>query len=57
MNEWVGFVDGSDRCISIDVDGDVPKTYASGTCPKCGDDGEWRSLALVCRNGHGVFAG
>lgn len=26
-------------------------------CPKCGDEGEWRALALVCRNGHGVFAG
>lgn len=26
-------------------------------CPKCNDRGEWRSLAIVCRNGHGVFAG
>lgn len=26
-------------------------------CPKCGDPGEWRSMALVCRKGHGVFAG
>ena len=30
---------------------------ADGLCPKCGDRGEWRSLALVCKNGHGVFAG
>ena len=27
------------------------------TCPKCNDCGEWRSLALTCRNGHGVFQG
>lgn len=28
-----------------------------GVCPRCGDLGEWRSLALVCRHGHGIFAG
>jgi hypothetical protein len=32
-------------------------TYPSGTCPQCGDRGEWKSLALVCTKGHGVFAG
>jgi hypothetical protein len=26
-------------------------------CPKCGDEGEWRMCALVCRHGHGIFAG
>lgn len=29
----------------------------NSNCPRCGDRGEWRALALVCRNGHGVFAG
>lgn len=28
-----------------------------GLCPNCGDKGEWRSLGLVCRNGHGKFLG
>lgn len=31
--------------------------FEPGTCPKCGDRGQWISLALACRNGHGVFAG
>lgn len=26
-------------------------------CPACGDVGEWRMMALVCRRGHGVFQG
>jgi hypothetical protein len=26
-------------------------------CPRCGDAGEWRMMALVCRRGHGVFQG
>lgn len=26
-----------------------------GGCPRCGDRGEWRSLGLVCRQGHGLF--
>ena len=30
---------------------------SNDSCPKCQDQGEWRSMALVCRNGHGVFAG
>lgn len=28
-----------------------------GFCPRCGDKGEWRAMALFCRNGHGKFAG
>ena len=28
-----------------------------GLCPRCGDAGEWRAMALVCRNGHGTFVG
>jgi hypothetical protein len=27
-----------------------------GLCPKCGDKGSWRNLALVCPT-HGIFAG
>lgn len=34
-----------------------PKKILHDACPKCGDAGEWRSLALVCRAGHGIFAG
>lgn len=30
---------------------------SDGNCPSCGDSGEWRNLALFCRNGHGKFAG
>lgn len=26
-------------------------------CPVCGDAGEWRAMAVVCRNGHGPFIG
>lgn len=26
-------------------------------CPRCGDRGEWRMLALFCKVGHGRFAG
>lgn len=26
-------------------------------CPKCGDEGEWRAMALVCRQGHGPILG
>lgn len=39
------------------LDEDAAAAHAEGTCPRCGDVGEWRTLALVCRNGHGVFAG
>jgi hypothetical protein len=28
-----------------------------GLCPRCGDVGEWRMMALYCRKGHGKFAG
>ncbi len=28
---------------------------AAHGCPRCGDSGEWRSLGLVCRRGHGLF--
>lgn len=35
----------------------APPSYAAGTCPKCGDRGEWIMLALFCKNGHGRFAG
>lgn len=31
--------------------------HPAGTCPKCGDKGEWRMLALFCTKGHGRFAG
>lgn len=34
-----------------------PKKAIPEVCPKCGDAGEWRMLALVCRRGHGVFQG
>lgn len=34
-----------------------PKRVLHDNCPKCGDAGEWRSMALVCRAGHGIFAG
>lgn len=43
------------RLVSLPV-GTTP-TYPSGTCPKCGDKGEWIMLALFCRKGHGRFAG
>lgn len=32
-----------------------PGAYARDTCQTCGDAGEWRSLALVCRNRHGII--
>lgn len=41
----------------IDGRGPITKSIANHNCPKCNDQGEWRSMALVCRNGHGVFAG
>lgn len=28
-----------------------------GHCQTCGDAGEWRALALMCRNGHGKICG
>lgn len=34
-----------------------PKKVLHDNCPKCGDRGEWRMMALVCTKGHGVFAG
>lgn len=34
-----------------------PQRVLHDACPKCGDAGEWRACALVCRKGHGVFAG
>lgn len=29
----------------------------AGLCPECGDVGEWKAMALFCKNGHGHFAG
>ena len=34
----------------------LPKRM-NDNCPVCGDEGEWKGLGLVCRKGHGVFAG
>lgn len=34
-----------------------PVKKLNDNCPECGDHGEWRGLALTCRNGHGIFAG
>jgi hypothetical protein len=34
-----------------------PKKVIPEVCPACGDAGEWRMLALVCRKGHGKFQG
>jgi predicted RNA-binding Zn-ribbon protein involved in translation (DUF1610 family) len=36
---------------------ETPKKVFHHNCPKCGDEGEWRMCALVCRRGHGIFAG
>jgi len=35
----------------------TPKKVLHDSCPTCSDRGEWRMMALVCRNGHGKFAG
>lgn len=29
----------------------------AGLCPKCGDEGTFRLMALVCRQGHGLIGG
>ena len=34
--------------------GDVRFFVERGACPRCGDAGEWRSLALVCKY-HGIY--
>lgn len=35
----------------------APAKKLNDDCPVCHDRGEWRGLALVCRQGHGIFAG
>lgn len=43
--------------MQIDFGPATKRKPRTDVCPKCGDEGEWRAMALVCRHGHGVFMG
>lgn len=52
MNKWT-----SCQLPKQEIPDNTAEYKKQGLCPKCGDKGEWRMMALVCRQGHGRFAG
>jgi hypothetical protein len=54
---WAGYWGIIDPAIDDAPPAPKPKKVIPEVCPTCGDVGEWRMLALVCRKGHGKFQG